>query len=94
MSVDKHKGLNTCLCLLRKNLNNFTELSASDLPSHESNTNHKSNTKYYESTSGLVLSLPASLPYLFKIACPEQFELCLSAFRRVKDNWTQPTEEN
>ena len=32
MPVDKHKGLNTCLCLLCKNLNNFTKLSASDLP--------------------------------------------------------------
>ena len=32
MTVDKHKGLNTCLCLLRKNLNNFDELIASDLP--------------------------------------------------------------
>ena len=31
MPVNKNKGPNTCLCLLRKNLNNFTELSASDL---------------------------------------------------------------
>ena len=32
MPVDKHKSLNTCLCLLRKSMNNFAELSASDLP--------------------------------------------------------------
>ena len=24
----------------------------------------------------------------------EQFELCLNAFRRVKDNWPQPTGRN
>ena len=32
MPVDKHKALNTCLCLLCKNLNNLTEVSTSDLP--------------------------------------------------------------
>ena len=26
MPADKHEGLNACLCLLRKNLNNLTEL--------------------------------------------------------------------
>ena len=32
MPINKHEDLNTCLCLLRNNLNNFAELSASNLP--------------------------------------------------------------
>ena len=55
MSADKHEGLNACLCLLRKNVNNFAELNIRS--AHH--MNHRSNTEYYESTSGLVLSLPA-----------------------------------
>ena len=35
--------------------------------------------------------ISSALPYSFEIACSEQFESCLNAFRRVKDNWTQPT---
>ena len=35
--------------------------------------------------------ITSTLPYPFEIACLEQFELCLNAFRRVKDNWTQLT---
>ena len=89
MPVDKHKGLNTCLCLLRKNLNNFAELSAFDLPI----------TKIIDRTqSSLLLEyiwprafITSILPHPFEIACPEQFGLCLNTFRWIKDNWTQPT---
>ena len=35
--------------------------------------------------------ITSALPYSFEIACPEQSKSCLNAFRRVKDNWTQPT---
>ena len=79
-------GLNACLCLLPKNVNNFAEINIRSAL----HMNHRSNTEYYESKSGLVLSLP-NLPYPFKTACPEQFALCLNTFRWVKDNWPQPT---
>ena len=44
--ADKHKGLNTCLCLLRKNLKNLAKdiLSAQYM-------NHRLNTEYCEGTS-------------------------------------------
>ena len=88
MPADKHEGLNACLHLLRKNLNNFAELSFRS--AHR--INHRLNTEYYESSLH-----PAScfhyqrLALPVETACPEQFELRINAFRRVKDNWTQPT---
>ena len=88
MPADKHKGLNACLRLLRKNLNDFAKLSFR----FAHHMNHRSNTEYmrvaYIRPRTFITS---ALPCTFKIACPEQFELCLNAFRRIKDNWTQPT---
>ena len=54
MPADKYEGLNACLCLLPKNVNNFAELNIR--PTND--MNYRSNIEYYESTSGLVLSLP------------------------------------
>ena len=53
--ANKHEGLNVCLCLLPKNVNNFAKLKICS--THH--MNHRSNTEYYECTSGLVLSLTA-----------------------------------
>ena len=55
MPADKYEGLNACLCLLTKNVNNFAELNIRST----NHMNHRSNTEYCESTSGLMLSLPA-----------------------------------
>ena len=53
MPADKHEGLNACLRLRRKNLNNFAKLSF-----HSSHyMNHRSNAECYENPSVLVLSL-------------------------------------
>ena len=56
MPADKHKGLNVSLCLLPKNVNNFAE----SIIRSAHHMNQRSNTEYYESTAGLVLSLPDS----------------------------------
>ena len=55
MPADKYEGLNACLYLLTKNVNNFAELNIRST----NHMNYRLNTEYYESTSGLVLSLPA-----------------------------------
>ena len=55
MPADKYENLNRCLCLLPKNVNNFVEININS--AHH--MNHRSNTEYYESTSGLMLSLLA-----------------------------------
>ena len=55
MPADKYEVLNACLYLLTKNVNNFAKLNICST----NHMNHRSNTEYYESTSGLVLSLPA-----------------------------------
>ena len=55
MPADKCEGLNACLYLLPKNVNNFVEINIRS--GHH--VNHRSNTEYYESKSGLMLSLPA-----------------------------------
>ena len=54
MPADKYEGLNACLCLLPKNVNNFAEINI-----HSSHHINRSNTKHYESKSGLMLLLPA-----------------------------------
>ena len=46
MPADKHKGLNTCLCLLRKNLKNLAEGNHS-----VQYMKHRSNTEYCEGAS-------------------------------------------
>ena len=56
MPADKYEGLNACLYLLTKNVNKCAELNIRST----NHMNHRSNTEYYESTSGLMLSLPAS----------------------------------
>ena len=75
MPVDKHKGLNTCLFLLRKNLNNFAELSASDLPIILIIDRTQSTMRIHCPRAFIT----SALPYSFKLACPEQFDLCLNA---------------
>ena len=55
MPADKYEGLNACLCLRPKNVNNFAEINIRS--AHH--MNHRSNTEYYESKPGLVLLLPA-----------------------------------
>ena len=55
MPADKHEGLNAYLRLLCKNLDNSAKLNFR----FAHHMNHKSNTEYYKSTSGLVLSLLA-----------------------------------
>ena len=55
MPSDKYEDLNACLCLLTKNVNNFAELNIRST----NHMNHRSNTEYCESTSDLMLSLPA-----------------------------------
>ena len=48
MPVDKHKDLNACVCLLRKNLNNLAEgICAAQYMNHT----RRSNTEYREGTS-------------------------------------------
>ena len=76
MPADKHEGLNTCLRLLRKNLNNLAEGIRS-----AQYMNHRSNTEYYESTSRPHAFITNALPVpgSFKIGCPKQFKLCLNA---------------
>ena len=46
MPADEHKGLNTCLCLLRKNLKNLVKGIRS-----AQYMNHRLNTEYCEGTS-------------------------------------------
>ena len=88
MPADKHKDLNACLRLLHKNLNNFAELSFR----FAHRINHRSNTEYYKSSLHPASCLHYQrLAFTFEIACPEQFELYLDTFKRIKDNWTQPT---
>ena len=55
MPADKYEGLNACLCLLPKNVNNFAEINIRS--AHH--MNHRSNIEYYESKSGLMLLLSA-----------------------------------
>ena len=55
MPADKYEGLNTCLCLLPNNVNNFAEINIR----FAHHMNHRLNTEYYESKSGLMLSLSA-----------------------------------
>ena len=55
MPADKYEGLNACLCLLPKNVNNFAKINIR----FAHHINHRSNTEYYESKSGLILLLSA-----------------------------------
>ena len=55
MPADKHEGLNACLYLLPKNVNNFAK--ATNRSAHH--MHYRSNTEYYESTYSLMLSLQA-----------------------------------
>ena len=92
MPTDKHEGLNTCLCLLRKNLNNLAEGIRS-----AQHMNRRSNTEYCESTSWLRAFITNALPVpgsFKKIACPEQFELCLNACERFKTTGRSPTNQS
>ena len=77
MLAKKDEGLNTCLCLLCKNLNNLAELGIHAAQEK----NHRSNTKYCESISQLHAFITSAMPVpgMFEIVCPEQFELCLNA---------------
>ena len=68
MHANKHEGLNACVCLLRKNLNNLAEgiYSAQYM-------NHRSNTEYYEGTSRprAFITNTFPVPGSFQIACLE-----------------------
>ena len=76
MPANKNEGLNACLCLLRKNLNNLAEGIRS-----VQYINPRSNTEYCKATSRPRAFIANALPVpgLFKIPCPERFELSLSA---------------
>ena len=56
MPANKYEGLNACLYLLTKNVNNCAELNIRST----NHMNHRSNTENYESTSGPLLLLPTT----------------------------------
>ena len=68
MFADKHEGLNACLRLLRKSLNDLAKLGIRSAQY----MNHRSNTKYCESTSRPCAFITNALPVpvSFKIARP------------------------
>ena len=58
MPADKHEGLNACLCLLRKNVSNFAELSFRS--AHHIN---------YRSNADIIKVHPASIMFSLQAPC-------------------------
>ena len=91
MLANKHESLNACLFLLRKKLNNLAEGIRS-----AQYMNHRSNTEYCEKYIPTLCFHYQRLActHLLKIACPEQFELCLRPAKGLGQlaaaDWSQP----